>query len=169
MNAKIQELHFVLDKQVMLHRNLIDVLREEFSHMATLDLKGLAETSYAKEVLLNEIWNLEQLRIKAVEAIAPTLKLDPDTATLANLAAAIKNQDGEKLKNARTVLNMLIGQARDMNAQNMSFAEASLGRIEEMKRNALGLNNNTVKENYSNGGVREPMAEQGGRLLSTEA
>jgi hypothetical protein len=49
------------------------------------------------------------------------------------------------------------------------LAEDSLKRIEDLKKNVLGLETASSKEVYSSHGVRNPTPEQGGRLLSTEA
>ncbi|MEW6056015.1 MAG: flagellar protein FlgN [Bdellovibrionota bacterium] len=167
--GSLQELHRVLEKLVALHRNLVDLLREEFSHMASVDVKGLIEASHAKEAILNEIWNQEQLRIQAAIELASQCQLDPNTLTLKSIAGYLPAGEAEKLHNAGTALTLLVTQAKELNSKNMEFAESSLSRIEEMKRNVLGLNNNSIKENYSNSGIRQPMPEQGGRLLKTEA
>ncbi len=162
------ELRYLLDKLVLLHRNLLDVLREEYAHMTAVDVKGLLESAQTKEILVGEIWNHEQLRLRAAEKIARELGLQGDF-TLTRIASANASAtESEKLKSAGAALQLLIARAKEANTKNMEFAEKSIERIEEMKRNALGMNNNT-KENYSNSGVRQPITEQGGRLLSTEA
>lgn len=162
------ELLHLLDKLVLLHRNLLDVLREEYAHMAAVDVKGLLESAQTKEILVGEIWNHEQLRIKVTEKITRELGVQSGL-TLNQIASALASAaESEKLKSAGTVLQLLVAQAKEANTKNMEFAEKSIERIEEMKRNVLGMNNNT-KENYSNSGVRQPITEQGGRLLSTEA
>lgn len=163
------ELQHVLEKLTALHRNLIGVLREEYSHMSALDVKGMAEAAHAKEILLAEIVNHETLRIKVTENLAKALGLDPNTLTVMSLAAALTQQHAENLRQYRTVLTLLVSQAKELNAKNSIFAESSLGRIEQMKKNVLGLNNNSTKDNYSNSGMRNSATEQGGRLLSTEA
>lgn len=163
------ELHHILGRLVALHRNLVDILQEEYGHMSAVDVKGIAETSHAKEVILAEIWNLEQLRQKSVSGLAVSLGLASGDATLAKIAERSQKQEADKLRAVRDALNALITQAKELNSRNMSFAHGSLSRIEQMKRNALGLTNSAVTENYSNSGARQPVPEQGGRLLSTEA
>lgn len=167
--ANSSELHHILERQVALHRNLVDLLREEYAHMGAVDINGLAEASRAKEVILSEIFNLEQLRIKAVERIVAEIGVQPSQATLLAIAEAVGPVEAERLKATRTALTLLVAQAKELNSRNMDFAQGSLARIDEMKRNALGLTNTAIKENYSNSGARQPIPEQGGRLLSTEA
>jgi len=163
------ELIYILEKLVGLHRGLVDLLREEYGHMTAVDVKGISETAQSKEAFLAEIWNHEQLRIKTVAKLAAALSIADDKATLLAISEKLSAPESEKLRAARTALNLLVEQARDLNTKNMSFAQGSLDRIEQMKRNALGLNNTAAKENYSNSGNRQPITEQGGRLLSTEA
>ena len=163
------ELYYSLEKLVALHRNLIDLLREEFVHMVAVDLTGVSETARAKEAVLTELWNLEQLRIRSATNLANALGLDAPDVSLLKIAEQLSAPEGERLRVLRTALNMLVVQSKELNNKNMVFAQSSLSRIEVMKRNALGLSNTAKKENYSNSGVRQPIAEQGGRLLSTEA
>lgn len=169
LKSLANELQYVLDKLVALHSNLVEVLRNEYSHMSTLDTKGLSECAHAKEVLLGEIMSHEQLRIVATEKFAKAIGLEPSTATLLSIAAALPQDDGDVLRQIRTALNLLMQQAKEQNAKNMGFAESSLERIDQMKRNVLGISSQGSKENYSQSGSRQPLAEQGGRLLSTEA
>ena len=167
--ASSNELYHILEKLVALHRNLVDVLREEYVHMGAVDLNGLAETARTKEVLLSEVWNLEQLRLKISATLAGVMNIPQGDASLMRLAEAMPGAEGERLRVIRTALNMLVTQAKELNSKNMVFAQSSLERLEEMKRNALGLGKTAIKENYSNSGVRQPSHEKGGRLLSTEA
>lgn len=159
------ELFHVLEKMVGLHRTLIGVLAEEYAHMTAVDVKGLFETAQTKEVLVNEIWNLEKLRIQVADTISKNLNTN---STLESIANALPKTTADRLRSSKTVLSMLMDQAKELNLRNMSFAENSLIRIDEMKKNILGNNNNN-RENYSNSGTRQPINEQGGRLLSTEA
>lgn len=169
-NIEISELRFVLDRLVALHGNLVEVLRVEFAHMTDLDVKSLGEATNAKEVILSEIWNLEHLRIQACEKVATSLGLDAQNATLLTIANALPEaQDGAYLRQVRTALGLLVDKAKTLNTQNMDFAAASLGHIDEMKRNVLGISNQASQENYSQSGSMQPLPEQGGRLLSTEA
>lgn len=169
LKSSSAELNHVLERLVALHRSLVDLLREEFAHMGTADVKGLAETARTKEVLLSEIWSLEQLRMKAVAKMAGSLNIPAGEASLQKLADTLNKADGEKLRALRTALNLLVVEAKDLNAKNMDFAQDSLARIEQLKRNVLGINSGASMENYSNNGARQPAQEQGGRLLSTEA
>ncbi|HRK03364.1 MAG TPA: flagellar export chaperone FlgN [Oligoflexia bacterium] len=173
MESRLNELQYILEKLLSVHRTLLDVLDEEHAHMVSLEIEALGEASKTKEVLLAEIWNLEQLRKKIVDEISIECKLNPATVTLKELSLAlgqrIEGPGITVLVKTREALNMLIEQARDRNKRNMTFAEESLARIEELKRNVLGVASSSSPENYSSQGTRQPIAEQGGRLLSTEA
>lgn len=168
---KSKELFHVMEKLVVFHRSLCDVLKEEYGHMTVVDTKGLFETSQTKEVLIGQIWSAEQLRIKIAEQMSSSLgntTSSDSPSTLLEIAKFLPQIESERLTKTREVLQMLVLEAKEANLKNMEFANSSLTRIEEMKRNVLGLNNNN-NENYSHSGVRQPITEQGGRLLSTEA
>jgi hypothetical protein len=165
---KGKELFSILDKLVLLHRNLIDALQEEYSHMGNVDVKSLQEVARTKEALLNEIWNCENSRIRSAEELCFFLEIPIQNATVSSIALQLSHTQSEILKNYRTVLDMLVAQTKELNKRNQAFAEQSLVRIEEMKRNVLGLNNNN-QENYSSSGTRQTLNQTGGRLLSTEA
>jgi hypothetical protein len=163
------QLQHILDRLIIVYRTLNDILREEYAHMSQLDVKGMAEAAHAKEVLLGEVMNLEQLRLTCSEQLAKSVGLDPQKVTILMLSEKLPKPQSDILKNARTVLMLLVNQSKELNAKNSVFAESSLGRIAEMKKNVLGLNNNNTKDNYSANGSRQTQTEQGGRLLSTEA
>ena len=165
----ISEIGFILDKQIALHTTLRDLLQEEFVAMSTLDIKLLADLTLSKETVLGEIWTLEQLRIKAFDKITNNSTLDKPVQSVLDLKSYTSEKDFARLSVARNVLVQLVENARTLNERNMNFAETSLARIDEMKRNVLGMTSNSSKENYSSSGVRQPVQEQGGRLFSTEA
>ena len=168
--SELSPLFHSLEKLVVLHRSLIDALKLEYTQMSAMDTKGLHESAQTKEFLISEIWNYEQLRIKAAEKIkqnTPSLEKKVDV-TLQNISEFFSKTDSDKLLQYRSVLQMLVDEAKALNKKNAEFVIGSLERIEQMKRNVLGLGNNT-KENYSNEGVRHPITEQGGRFLTTEA
>ena len=166
---KSAELQFVLESMVEIHRHLIGILNEEYDHMANLNIKGLADSAQTKEVLLGEIQNRESLRIQATQNLFRDLDIKDPSATLVSVFPHLSKEESDNLQSTRTTLMLLMTQAKQVNSRNMEFVQSSLERIEEMKKNALGISNNTTKENYSNSGARQPIAEQGGRLLSTEA
>jgi flagellar biosynthesis/type III secretory pathway chaperone len=164
------DLEYALEKLIALHRSLVDLLAEEYAHMGAVDIKGLAEAAQTKEVLLSEIMTHEELRLTAALDLAKKVGASPESAqSLAILTKHLSDSDAHRVRQLGTVLTMLVTQAKEANIKNMSFVEASLERIEQMKKNVLGLNNNAPKENYANTGLRQPVTEQGGRLLSTEA
>lgn len=166
-SSKVEQMRFVLEKLITLHRGLIGLLEEEHSHMIQLDVKGLVEAAHAKEVFLAQIVEHENLRMKITEEVMNDLGLtDP---TLANISEKLPDKEEQKrLLLIRDTLNELILRAKEVNARNMGFASSSIERIEFMKKNVLGLGN-TSNENYSQSGSLNPITEQGGRLLTTEA
>jgi len=171
MNLSDEELLIhILDKLILLHRNLIGILEEEYAHMISVDADGLFEVTKAKELLINEIMNYENKRVEVGERIAQknNFKSKEKYATLTELAPFLKNVSLEKLNNYKTVLQLLVKRSKEQNERNMSFARQSLQRIETMKRNVLGHSGNN-NENYSKTGRRQYIQEHGGRFLSTKA
>ena len=163
----LNKLFHLLERLVQLHQGLIELILQEKHEMSDLNMQGMLECAQSKENLITEIFNHENLRLQVLTEICGSLNINSET-TLLGLSSYTDEESFKKLKNIRTTLNLLMEKAKDLNQQNMAFANESMERIDEMKKNILGLGNNT-KENYSQGGMRTPMPEQGGRFLTTEA
>lgn len=162
------EIHYLLDQQIQHHRALIGLLEEEYAHMGSMDIVGLTEAANAKELIVQEIYQKEMLRQSLTELFSKQHPEITVRSSLKDLAAKLDNVSAERLLQQRSVLTILMDRSKELNNRNKTFAEGSLERIGEMKNNVLGTNNNN-KENYSQNGNRQPITEQGGRLLSTEA
>lgn len=167
MKTDTKDLASTLEKLTAIHRTLIGILQEEFAQMGTIDVNGLRETAHAKEVLLSQVWTLEQERIRQTALLSQSLGLVEQQPTISAISHTLENTEKEKLRNLGKILQLLVKQAKDLNSRNMTFVGKSLERIEQLKKNMLGTG--TSSDNYSNSGVRQPVTEQGGRLLSTEA
>ena len=165
VNQKIQHL---LEREIELHQALQECLDLELQVMVQLHMPDLLEAIQTKEMLMDHIAHHENLLQNLLQQA-----LQGSTATHHGLRSWIESQpdeqDQKKFHVLREVLIQKIQIAREKNERNAKLAQESLDRIETMKKNALGLNTNTSKENYSNHGLQNPIHEQGGRLLLTEA
>lgn len=165
--TQVSELLFIFEKQAGLHRALIDLLNQEYQHMGSMDVVAISECARSKEVFIQEIFQCEVLRRELLTKFAAQNKLSVDDLSLTTLFTYTSEADSKKLTETRAILVALVEQATELNRRNMDFAAESLDRIEILKRNVLGIQNDV--ENYSQSGSRQPMTEQGGRLLTTEA
>lgn len=141
---------YILNRMLELHTVLCETLELEFACFVQADHKELVEVVATKEAVVQEIYKLENLRL----SIAQSADALPETPAETQLKKLLRER---------------IEHAKDLNQRNMGFASEAIERIEFLKRNALGISNETSRENYSSQGARYPTPEQGGRLLSTEA
>lgn len=158
IDLKTQKVSYLLEKEIELHRLLIECLEQEYKHMIQLSVLELDACVQSKEAILDEIWNHESL-----------LSQETGFMKLNEFMVGLNLEAQQLLRDPAQTLLLLIGDAQSLNRRNALFAEGSLLRIDEMKKNVLGISSNTSKENYSNSGLQNPINEQGGRLLSTEA
>lgn len=161
MSTEVQQLFAALERISELHGLLAENLRAEAAAMGSVDVKVLTETTQAKEAILAEIWAAEGERQKAAAALGAGL-------SLLQLADRFDGVVAERMRAFHHALSRRLEECRELNRSNMRLVEESLGRIDAMKSNILGLGNNTA-ENYNAQGNRNPVTEQGGRLLSQRA
>lgn len=169
LQSQYQDLLVLLEKISEAYRLLLECLVLENSQMSNVNVKELLETAQTKEVLLSEIIHADELRQKIVLGISlANGRTSENLLTLQELVALAPEQFREKLSKYQKVLSIQMQNCKNQNQINMQLAETSLERIDVMKTNILGKNNNNA-ENYNAQGSRNPISEHGGRLLSQKA
>jgi flagellar biosynthesis/type III secretory pathway chaperone len=159
-----------LQKLVGLHRQLMENVRFEREALTNADLKGVQETTFAKEALVEQIRQQESARLKATAELALTWKRPFKELTLTNIIIAIQARDpkgAEQFRGVYNALTILIQRIREANEYNRGLVEKSLEHVHNMKRNVLG-EAVPKSETYTPQGQRQPYTG-GARLISKEA
>lgn len=170
MEKAIISLHASLQKLLGLHRQLLDILRLERNALLDMNLKGIQDSTLAKESILNAIHQSELERQKRVAEISIYLKKPAETLSLGQIIIDIQSTDSEnaeRLRSLLTALDILIKRIKTQNLENKSLVESSLGHIQQMKNNVLG-EANPKSDTYTAHGTKHAQTQTPPRLLSQE-
>ena len=170
MEKTIAQLTQILSDLIGLHRRLMEAVRIEREALVSADLKGVQDTTLAKEGMIEQIRNLETARLKVMGVLAMAWKKPLRELSLPNVIIAIQGYDpkaAEKLRSSQNALVMLIQRITDQNKENQVLVEKFLGHLNNMKRNVLG-------EAVPRSNVYTPQGQRasgnpGARLISKEA
>ena len=157
----------ILEKEVKVYRSLLDVVRKEREILVSTDLDDLNENNKAKEALLIRLRSLENQRIHLATAVCKALDLDEENPRLLDIAVAMDNEEGERLRNLHSVLDLLLKRIHELNKNNESLVNSALNNI----TGALKAIKNTLDENptYKKKNVKVEGKAQSGQLVSREA
>lgn len=157
----------ILNQEVKVYRSLLDIVRREREILVSTDLDDLSENNKAKEALLIRLRSLENQRIFSATEVTKALNLDPENPRLLEIAVAMDNEDGEKLRSLHSVLDLLLKRIHELNKNNESLVNSALNNI----TGALKAIKNTLDENptYKKKNVKVEGKAQSGQLVSREA
>jgi hypothetical protein len=172
LEPEVSRIHQCLQKLLGLHRQLMDTVRLEKEALVAADLKGIQETTLAKEAILQAVRHAESERLAAAAALAMAWKKPLRELTLPAIVIAIQGRDGrsaELLRSTHNALRILIERIVEMNAENRVLVESSLGHVEKMKKNVLGEAVPAADVYTSQGQRTAGSAAAAPRLISREA
>ena len=159
-----------LQRLVGLHRQLLDTVRIEKEALVQADLKGIQETTCAKQALIESIHQEESQRLRYMAELALEWKRPLRDLSLSAIAIAIQGRDpkgADQLRSVFNALTILIKRVSEQNQENKVVAEKSLHHINQMKRNVLGESNGK-SNTYTQQGKRSAGPNES-RLISREA
>ncbi len=157
----------VLEQEVKVYRSLLDIVRKEKEILVSTNLDDLSENNKAKEASLIRLRSLENQRIHFASEVSMALDLDSENPRLLEMAVALGNAEGERLRNLHSVLDLLLKRMHELNKNNESLVNSALNNI----TGALKAIKNTLDENptYKKKSVKVEGKAQSGQLVSREA
>jgi len=132
-----EELHLLTG----FHRQLLEVVRLERTHLIDADLKAIEMITAKKQILIEQIGQTESRRLKLLAEVAVLWKKPIRDVQLQNIVIQIQSDDpkgAEQLRSIHNALTLLIQRITEQNAANRTLVEQSLEHIRQMKVNALG-------------------------------
>ncbi len=155
-----------LEDLVKIYRSLLEVVRREKEILVESRLDELNENNKAKDTLLVRIRSLENSRTKLARDLAVLTSSDVDQPRLLELASNMPKEQGDRLRNMHSVLELLIRRVSEVNKTNEELVQSALrsitGAMEAIKD---GLAPQTT---YGQKGSLTGKTE-GGALVSREA
>lgn len=170
MESSLKELAQNLQKQLGLHRELLENLRREHSALLNADLREIQEITYAKEIVLATLGQVERDRVAQMQKLRDgrLLKVAPQSVTEVVLAVQGEHvASAEGLRSTSQALRILIERIAKLNQENAILAKNSLEHIERMKANVLGEAQKKA-ETYTERGATQASSTRDARLLSAE-
>lgn len=163
-----KELVSCLEDLVKIYRSLLDVVRREKEILVESRLDELNENNRSKDTLLVRIRSLENSRTKLARDLAVLTSSDVDQPRLLELAANLPKDQGDRLRNMHSVLELLIRRVSEVNKTNEELVQSALrsitGAMEAIKD---GLAPATTKTYGQKGSIATKT--EGGALVSREA
>ncbi len=158
-----QTLAAVLEAQGDITRQLLGVARRQQRAIVEGDVEGLTATVEESQIFLEHLAALETERMTALVAIAMATSIDPERATLSDIAAALPLGPAEAVRRS--------GQALRVEATALRETQATNERLLESSRAVVDRWVNYLRSVLA-GGVYTPAggaATDGGRTLDRTA
>ena len=129
MASLMEELIDTLDKEERLYADLIPIQEEKIRAIIANDLDSLSRLQGQEQVLVDQVGNLENKRLRVTEDIATVLGMKSDEMTLEKLVKKLSNQPKERetLEKLHDRLKGTMGRLQDLNLQNKKTSYGSLG------------------------------------------
>lgn len=164
----LNSLVVTLEDMVKAYRLLLDLVRQEKDILVSSDLAQLNQSNQAKEMAIDKIRELEEVRIIQAQKLAEHLNCDIERPRLLDIAMALGGSDGDRLRSLHSVLDLLLKRVREMNQANELLAESALknlgGAIDSIKDTLHGK-----KTVYERKGSMKQQSHALGAFVSKEA
>lgn len=163
-----RELVKSLDQLVTVYRHLLDIVRQENEVLVAADMKKVPEINLSKEKLVHKIKQLDDQWQKSAEVLAKKLNFNNMQPTLLEIASNFNGEEGKKLQQLHSVLNILVGRISEINKKNEVLVQSVLSHI----TGAMNSITETLNENPtygSKGSMEDVNKDAQGRLVQREA
>ena len=170
MEKPLNQIYEILQQLTGLHRQLLETVRAERTHLVAADLNGIQMITAKKQELIESIRQAEALRVKLTGELATLWSKPIQELSLTNIIIEIQGRDqrgAEQFRSAHNTLTILIQRITEQNAAIRSLVERSLEHVLQMKKNVLG-ESKQGSETYTAAG-QKTAAPALSRLYSGEA
>jgi flagellar biosynthesis/type III secretory pathway chaperone len=124
-----QELCEGLDQLIKVYRHLLETVRKERDILVAAKLEELNENNKVKEAHLLRIRSLENARLKATRDLAAAIGLEGPSPRLLELAHRLSGEQGVRLRNYHSVLDLLVKRVSEVNKGNEDLVQQALKNI----------------------------------------
>lgn len=156
-----------LEDLVKIYRTLLDLVRREKDYLLQADLENIQEINVAKESLIFKSKALENQRIRFARELAEVVGADADSPRLLDLASHFSGEQGDRLRNIHSALDLLVRRLTEINKENQEYAESALGvlngAMESLREKVQG------RSTYQRKGKIEKSGNKAASLVSKEA
>lgn len=125
-----QSLAAVLDAQRDITRQLLGVARRQQRAIVDGNVEDLTESVEESQIFLEHLAALETERMTALVAIAMATSIDPERATLSDIAAALPAEPAEAVRRSGLALRAEATALQETQATNERLLESSRGVVD---------------------------------------
>ncbi len=132
-------LHEALQELVGLHKQLLEVIRQEAQAITQADVKATFEATSAKEALVHWIHRAELGRQVITQTLSEHLKIK--NVSLKEIILHFQSHDAPLSARLQSDLNMLVTlveRIQSQNKENGKIVERSLKHVQSMRKNIFG-------------------------------
>lgn len=170
MEQNIKFIYQALQRLTGLHRQLLDIVRQEREALTHANIKAIQDATLAKQGVIESIRQVESDRLRAAQALAREWNQAEQDVTLPKIIIAIQASDpkeAEQLRSLYNALKLLVQRITEQNADNQALVAKSIEHVEQMKRNILG--SSVPKSDLYTQQGQKSAGMGGARLFSKEA
>ena len=156
-----------LDNLVKTYRVLLDLVRKERDILVSVNMDELNENNRAKELTVGKIKMLEQTRAKIARDLSKETNGNVDFPRLSELASAFNGEDGDRLRNLQSVLDLLLKRVAEINKDNEVLVANALQTV----NGAMNAIKDTLQEKptyQKHGGLASVGQGAAGQIVSRE-
>ncbi len=165
-------LHENLQEMIGLHKQLLEVTRNENEAITQADVKATYEAAASKEALLHWIARAESSRQAIVYTLIKQENITAERPSLRDIILHFETRDAAIAQSLNTDLNalvILVERIKKQNELNGRLVESSMKHIDNMKKNIFGEIAPSGKTYNQHGQKNQAAGSQvGSRLISTE-
>lgn len=130
MTQQIYELEQVLRDEIRLYESYADCLVQDIELMTQMKVDELEKSNKAKATLLMKIETLDQLRQRAVKALATELGISEENVRMTDISEKLEAGSAGNLLGLRDRLKEVMNKIRKIQSDASSFVNSSLGWID---------------------------------------
>ena len=134
MHKQFQELIAILGKELVLFKELHDLLESESKPIVEFHVAELENINKAKQTLELRLKIVEQARLEAIVSLAGAFNLHPEQVTLKKLSELAPPGQKETLLKARSAFKSLTVEIKDKIDNNGRLVGSSLRMIHGLQR-----------------------------------
>ncbi len=150
MATLIGDLIEVLDKQIVLYKDLYEIGKEKKNIIIINDLETLTTMNTVENTIISKINRLEKQRLETINDICDVLAIKSTNFTLTELAQTVTNADDKKdVLEVRDRLNDILDSLAVVNTVNRELVDSSLEYV-NFSINAIRSATQPMESGYEN-------------------
>ncbi|MBF0352263.1 MAG: flagellar protein FlgN [SAR324 cluster bacterium] len=162
MSLYLTQLLEILQKEVVLHQELLGTLREEAQSLGQVSGAALLKLHSAKIMFSRKIAGLEQERLIIVQNIAEEWQMEARQLSLRTIISMIPSEMALPLQHCFDQLKQLIEAIQSCADHNSRISEARLGSVESSLKFLQSMKKR--QHTYSGAGIIQPAMQSTSRI-----